>query len=345
MIISIFASIWAQNLWDELILKNEIKLLEQEYWKDTQFIVFSYDHTNPFYEKSNIIYKEYFPNWIRNSWNFFRNICNFFTFIKVTLKSDLIIIWWGWIIYDNEKQTTKWPLNAWLYRVNIFNFLGKKYNFFAVWINIKNKIYYHELKKIFINANKITVRDNYSFELLKSLWINSIRVNDPVFYDVKEYNKNSFLIKKFNSLKFSSKDIQDLDLKWKKIAIAFRKWYLVEQDDKVSEKIEEWRINEIINLILEKWGEIILLPMSFHKTDIIANDYVFLSKFLRINEKIRIISSMQEVYNKFIYKEFDICLAMRLHSVILSQVYWIPFVWVSYSTKTDEILKEIEKGK
>ena len=51
MKISIFASIWAQNLWDELILKNEIKLLKKEYWEDTKFRVFTYDKKNPFYLK------------------------------------------------------------------------------------------------------------------------------------------------------------------------------------------------------------------------------------------------------------------------------------------------------
>jgi polysaccharide pyruvyl transferase WcaK-like protein len=38
----------------------------------------------------------------------------------------------------------------------------------------------------------------------------------------------------------------------------------------------------------------------------------------------------------------DLVLAMRLHSIILSQVYNIPFIWISYSTKTDEVLKTIE---
>ena len=104
MIISIFASIWAQNLWDELILKNEIKLLEKKYWKDTEFIVFSYDYKNPFLKKSNITYKEYFPVWIKKISNILRNIWNFFSFLSVVKKSDLIIIWWGWIIYDNEFQ-------------------------------------------------------------------------------------------------------------------------------------------------------------------------------------------------------------------------------------------------
>ena len=54
MIISIFASIWAQNLWDELILKNEIKILEDKYWSDTQFYIFTYDIEKPFFIADNV---------------------------------------------------------------------------------------------------------------------------------------------------------------------------------------------------------------------------------------------------------------------------------------------------
>ncbi len=341
MIISIFASIWAQNLGDELILKNEIKMLEAEYWKDTQFVVFSYDYKNPFFKKSNIIYKEYFPIWIKKASNIFRNISNFFAFLNTVSKSDLIVIGWGGIIYDTEKQTTKNPLDSWIFRTNIFRLFRKKINFFAVWININDKNNYKKIKKIFKKANSIKVRDKYSSQLLTELWINSKIVQDPVFNDVNKKHKQSFLIKQVNSLEFSVNDLSDIDLEWKKIALALRKWYLSDKNGIVGDKLEEGRINEIINYILEQWGQVILLPHSFHKIDRLANDYLFLSKFLRINEKIRIISSMEEVYKKYIYKEFDICLAMRLHSIILSQVYEIPFVGISYSRKTEEILKNL----
>jgi polysaccharide pyruvyl transferase WcaK-like protein len=91
-------------------------------------------------------------------------------------------------------------------------------------------------------------------------------------------------------------------------------------------KKEEEKINAIIDYLLEKKAKVILLPHSFHKTDDLANDFKFLNKFLRINEPILIADSMEDVYSKYIYREFDICLAMRLHSIILSQVYEIPFV-------------------
>ena len=334
MIISIFASIWAQNLWDELILKNEIKLLEKKYWKDTEFIVFSYDYKNPFLKKSNVIYKEYFPIWIKKISYIFRNIRNFFVFLSVVKKSDLIVVWWGWIIFDNEKYITHNPLNQWLFRTNIFRFFKKKILFFAVWLNIKNSHNYTKIKHIFKHS-EITVRDNYSFELLKKLWINSTTVEDPVFNE-NSSNKNNMMIKKVKSSDFTFKDLENIDLEWKKVALALRANYL---DDDLD--IEEEKINNIIDYILENWWEVILLPHSFHKTDLVSNDYLFMDKFLRVNEKTIIVTSMEDVYGKYLYSEFDICIAMRLHSMILSQVYGIPFIWISYSIKTDEVLEKM----
>ena len=345
MKIAIFASIWAHNLWDELILKNEIKMLESEYWIDTQFTVFSYDYKNPFLKQKNIVYKEYFPIWVKNFFNIFRNIKNFFSFIFTTIVSDFIVIWWWWIIYDWERQSTKEPLGQWLFRTNIFRLFSKKVIFYSVWITVSDKSNYSKIKKIFTDAYKISVRNDYSFNLLKELWILSTIVEDPVFFDIYKSSNHSFMIKSVKAHKFSFKDLEDIDLKWKKIAIAFREWYLSDKGNDLHLKLEEWKINELINYILWKWWKVLLLPHSFHKTDFLANDYVFLNNFIKKWKDISIVSSMKDVYKAYIKKEFDICLAMRLHSIILSQVYEIPFIWVSYSVKTDEVLKELSDLK
>ncbi|MDD2871835.1 MAG: polysaccharide pyruvyl transferase family protein [Candidatus Gracilibacteria bacterium] len=343
MIISIFASIGGQNLGDELILKNEVKLLEKKYGKDTKFVVFSYDYKNPFLKKSNVVYREYFPIGIRDISNIFNNIKNFFVFLYTVFISDLIVIGGGGIIYDSENQSTREPLDQWLFRTRVFNFFRKNVLFFAVGLNIKDKFNYHKVKQIFSQA-EVTVRDSYSHELLKELGIASTIVKDPVFSDVSSDTSKNMIIKKVNSFDFRFTDFEDIDLKGKKVAIAFRKGYLTKTGLEKNNQDEEKIINDIIDYILEKGGEVILLPNSFHKSDYLANDYMFLYNFLRINQKIRIVSTMEDVYKKYIYKEFDICLAMRLHSIILSQVYQIPFVGVSYSKKTDEILNAIEKG-
>jgi polysaccharide pyruvyl transferase WcaK-like protein len=54
--------------------------------------------------------------------------------------------------------------------------------------------------------------------------------------------------------------------------------------------------------------------------------------------KISICKNMQESYEIYTNKKIDLNLASRLHSIILSQVYEIDFIAVSYSTKTDETI-------
>ena len=138
--------------------------------------------------------------------------------------------------------------------------------------------------------------------------------------------------------------MENFDFNWKIVWISFRSWYLSNNWSKLSARMEEWKINEIINYVLWSGWKVILMPHSFHKTDIFANDYLFLKNFLRDNENISICKSMSETYNIYISKKIDICLSMRLHSIILSQVYEIPFIWISYSIKTDEILNYIENN-
>lgn len=336
MKISIFASIWSQNLWDELILKNEIKLLEEKYWKNTCFIVFTYDRKNPFFTQKNIKYKEYFPIWIRDKKNLFRNIKNFINFIFETWTSDLIVLWWGGIIYDIEYQNTNIPLELWLKRIKVFNFFNKKYIFFRWGINIKNIENLDLVKKIFIKAHKIEVRDEYSYDLLRNLWIKSKIELDPVFYDRGVLIKNNSLVWIVSSYNFNKYYLNNFDFKWKTIWLALRSWYFV-QESKISWRMEEWIIAEVIEALVKNGAKVILLPHSFHKTDNKANDYIFLKKFS--SKQVILKNNMEDVYEIYKNKEVDFIFAMRLHSIILSHVYEIPFVAISYSTKTDEVLK------
>ena len=368
MKIAIFASIGSQNLWDELILKNEIKILEKKYSekfniskKYIEFNVFTYDLQNNFCNAENIKYIEYFPINIKKITNVFRNIRNFFNLLKVVLISDLIVVWWGWIIYDNELQSVWNPLRQWEFRSIIFKFFRKKVEFFRVWINVKNKDNYFSLKSIFSCAEKISVRDNYSFSLLWKLgfWEKLELLQDPVFLDDKNFserkmsfskrkkeNKNcDFLKWNLDILDLNVQNIiniiinNNLNIKWKKIWLALR-WQKIENYEK--------NILEIIKYFLENKAEIILIPHSFHKTDELANDFIFLNSINRILSTegfspLYICKTMEESYEIYTNKKIDLNLASRLHSIILSQVYEIDFIAVSYSTKTDEVIKMLNK--
>ena len=340
MKIAIFASIWAQNLGDELILKNEINILEKQYWDKTEFYVFTYDKKNIFFKKDNVFYCNYFPIWIKNPINFFKNFISFINFLRIIIISDLIILWWGWIIYDNEIQENKSPLDSWLFRVRFFNFFRKKYNFFRVWINIKNESNLAKVKSIFYKANKIEVRDSYSKDLLSNLWIDSFLEKDPVFFDKwDDITSVKSLIWVVNSYSFDKNIFKDFDLEWKKVWLAIRQWYFVKKSN-ISSRMEEWRIREIINYLVSNWAKVILMPHSFHPYDDIANDFLFLTNFAW-EKWVEIIENMEWVYDIYKNKKIDFCISMRLHSIILSHVYEIPFLWISYSKKTDEILNQL----
>ncbi len=354
MLISIFASIWSQNLGDELILKNEIKILRYKYKSENpRFIVFSYDLENIFYESEDIEYKEYFPVWLKNIKNIFRNMKNFFVFFNVVDKSDLIVIGWGWLFFDNEVWSKKNPLDLWLFRMKFFAFFLKKIYFFRIWLSIKNSESFLKIQKIFSGKRKIIeVRDNYSLKVLDDLWVeNVIKKYDPVFFDKLHPNPlltgegiEQVLNKKVSIKKifkdFTKKDLDNIDFENKKVGIAFRNWYLTKNP---NPELEILLIKEIIEYIQDLGAKkVFLLPHSFHKSDILSNDYQWMKHIQKNTRNVWISHDMKDTYSYYTEKKVDIVLAQRLHSIILSQVYVIPFIWISYSKKTNEILNELK---
>ena len=343
MLISVFTSVWAWNLGDELILKNEISILKEQYKKNNpKFIVYSYDLDDIFFEDESIEYKEYFPIDIKNPRKILKNIKNFFVFLKCTFLSDLIVIWWWWLFFDNEVGNKKNPLDLWIFRMKIFNFFLKKIYFFRVWLSIKQEKSFEKIYKIFSGKRKkIEVRDDYSKKVLEDLAINNvIKKYDPVFFDnwwnIKEILNKKISIKKIFK-NFSLKDLENIDFENKKVWIAFRSWYF-----SITPELEILLIKEIIEFLQKSGAKVILLPHSFSKTDILSNDFKWMEYIQSKTQNVWITKNLKETYEIYTQKKVDIILAQRLHSIILSQVYEIPFVWISYSKKTSELLKELK---
>lgn len=330
MNIAILMSVWCQNLGDELILKNEIELLREKYNSNNiNFKVFTYDTKNIFFDDSFVEYAEYFPIWIKNPKNILRNIKNFIAFSKTIKWADKVVIWWGWIIYDSEIQSVWNPLAQWLFRVKMREYYKKDIIFFWVSIEVAKDIKNLELvKQIFSPAKEIYVRNKYSYELLQSMWINSEIIADPVFSDNRG-SKNPRVLKtpglKLEASNFEIEKFREIDFVGKKVWLAFRSGKLENENKQIS---------ELIDLIISSGWEVILLPHSFHETDLLANDYEFLKQFLK--DKVSITNSMFDTYEIYKKNLIDICVSMRLHSMILSQVYDIDFISISYSQKTSE---------
>lgn len=341
MNISIFASVWCQNLGDELILKNEIDLLSRELGTGTQdevpvplkFKIASYDSKKPFFQSKNIEYFEYFPYGIKKPKNIFRNVRNFFGFLHVILWSDIVIIGWGGIIYDSEKQSVKNPLDQWIFRTRVARLFRKKVYFYALWIDVKQKENIEKLTKIFTKAWKITVRDQKSYELLQRIWVGAEIVDDPVLQDSDQKGK---ILWSFSSKNFTIKNLEEIDIQGKKVGLALRSGYLWKS---WNPKIENLLVHELCEYIEREGWKVVFLPHSFHAGDVLANDEIFLEQFLTLDRDIH--RSMGEVYTVYNHNLVDIVISMRLHSMILAYVYGINQIALSYSQKTDEFLKKI----
>lgn len=353
MKIAIFASVWAQNLGDELILKNEIAAIEsgkifpvpiaKTFSKRQQsslfdFRVFTYDKNSQFFHAENVTYIEYFPIWLRSIKNLFKNLVNCYRFVETVIWADFIIVWGGGLFYDSELQASQNNLNLWRWRTGIFRFFSKKVIFYGISIDIKNLWNKKLIQEIFDRNFRVFVRDEATRLFLQDIWVTSKEIWDPVFYDNGEdFPKKSLALKTIPSNQAEVSDFDDINMTGKVIWVAIRQWYFKEGKD-------EWEfVKESLSALLKKGvKKIVLLPMSFHPSDYQANDYYFLRNF--ISENIVMGGeNMQEVYNNFKEKKIDMCIAMRLHSIILSQVYQIPYIALSYSRKTDEILKKLSK--
>ncbi|MDP5038986.1 MAG: polysaccharide pyruvyl transferase family protein [Candidatus Gracilibacteria bacterium] len=328
MNITIFMATGCQNLGDELILKNEIKLLENEnIGKKINFNVFSYDLKDDFLNLENIKYIEYFPIGIKNLKNIFINLKNLYLMIKAIFLSDEVVFGGGGIIFDNEKGNYSNPLKQILFRKKIAEFFNKKIRFFAISVDIKNEKNYKIVKNIFSNT-KITVRDDLSKDFLTKLGIESQKNLDPVFYDNGDFiENNNLLLKSIEPNEFGVGIFSTINISGKTIGLALRRGYFGEK--------EIYKINEVIKYLLKNNSKIILLPHSFHQIDEVANDYLYLKQFLKPG--VEISSSIYETYDFYNQKKIDLCLSMRLHSMILSKVYGIEFIAIKYSKKTHMI--------
>ena len=334
MNISVFASIWSGNLWDELILKNEIELLREEFSTDTHFKVATYDVQNPLFQMPWVSYFEYFPIALKNPKNILRNMKNFLKFLRVLWWSDRVVIGWGWIIYDSENQSVWDPLNQWMFRTKLARFLRKKIYFYAVWVDIKNPENHKKIQKIFQMAWKVTVRDVKSQKQLKDLGITSEIIDDPV---MSEASGKWNILGQHDSKKFSLKNLELYNFSGKKVGLALRSGYIGQSWD---ERVEKKLVEELCNYIEESGWKIVFLPHSIHPTDEKANDYEFMKQFL--NYEREIYASLWEVYTAYNHQMIDVMISMRLHSMILSYIYDIDQIALSYSVKTQEVLKKLK---
>lgn len=296
------------NLWDELILSEELKFLQNHYGEMADFTIFTHDQKSSFVHDSSVHFVSYFPNNI--SKNFLGNIGYFFKNIWLILRADIIIIGWGGLIFDNEPGVNFDILLAqWYFRVKLARISGAAIVFLGLSIEVKNTKNKMKLGKIFKQGDFIILRDEKSVGILDALGIASSYIPDIVFLH-------------------EPKKLEKLPPK-KRVGISVRGGFLWDTERVIPEIYE----------FLEKSGYDPVFLIHTATGEDSQNDALFIKRIMT-GKTYNVTGSIEHTLN--LYPSLHAVIGMRFHSSILACIYELPFLMISYGPKTDELIKLLE---
>lgn len=296
------------NTGDEAILESVVDSLRNEI-PEVDITVFSFapEETSRKYHVKSL-----YRGWRRDV----------FKKINALKEADLMISGGGGLLQD--KYPTKFifgPLPYYLLVVFLTKLVGTKVMFFSQGIGPVNTRYGKLLMKLFANmADRITVRDEYSKELLHKLGVNRPKTtvtSDIVFaYQMKPDNAC------LGSLSLSSSD--------QLVAVSVRPWfhhtyYYKEIAVALDQLIEKRNITPVF------------VPMEGHHDHLAAKQVV---KQMIHGDKCHLLGThfSPNQYLNFISKT-KLVMGMRLHSLIFATLTAVPHVGISYDKKVESLLK------
>ncbi len=291
------------NLWDEIILQEELKFLHWHYWEMVDFIVFTHDRKSSLIQDESIHWTKYFPhglfrNPLANIWYLIRNVW-------LIVRADFMIIgWWG-IIFDNEAGISFNNLiNQWWFRTKIARLSGTTIVF--LWISlevkqVKNKMLLH---KVFKKWDFIIVRDDKSAWLLDALEIPCSQIPDLAFL----YKPDGKVEKKPEK---------------KRIGISIRGGFFWDNESEIP---------KVYDYLTEKWYDPVFLV---HTTEWYENqnDLVYIRRVMQ-GKKYNTTNTIEQTLK--LYPTLYAVIGMRLHAWILAITHGLPLIMISYGPKTDE---------
>jgi polysaccharide pyruvyl transferase WcaK-like protein len=304
-----------KNMWDELILLGNIKLLSKE---NKNIFVVSQDNDwlkrflAQFIDTSKITFLDEIPRWFRSLWKYIKN--KKFKQLKYFWKIDTVILG-GWEILTEESPHAYY---YWFWSLRP-SFLPKRKLYLMWWIQIPkkwwNKLLFRFILKL---TNKIFCRDLEETENIKNYWFKNVE-----FFMDTSY----FAIDSWNKYKKESKEkyiIVNINSKWKLFV-----------DDLIKETQK----------YLQNWYNAYFIPVCTGKTD---DDAIY---FLKIKEIIK--NEGFVTYDRT--KDFESFLnflwwaekviSARLHLFLISEFIWLDTKVYPYQKKINKMKKVIELMK
>jgi len=251
--------------------------------------------------------------------------------IKVLKSVNLISIGGGGLFYDSEKTIGLNPIFIWFLRILLFRLLNKKIVINAVGIGPIKSNFSKILLRFSMNlVHGITVRDKASEEFLRSLRVyRPITLTKDYAFTLNLKERSSDDIKKNPLLKFTAKKI---------MGIQVRSIKGIKDTELINKMVD------FIDLMISKYlFSIVLIPMALKddQDKILAEKIQIRSK----NEnqiEVYVPKTIHDVGN--VFQECDSLILTRYHSIIVASKLGLPFIALSYSSKTDEVIKDLEFG-
>jgi polysaccharide pyruvyl transferase WcaK-like protein len=269
-------------------------------------------------------------------------------FLSAIKKCDLMVIGGGGIIQD---QTSIFNTPRYLYKDVLAKLYGKPVVYCGIGAGpVKYKFTKMLIRKIMNRADGIIVRDTESSRVLIDAGVNPKIIEvafDPVvsLVPIQGYELQKIVNYEFGKLKYK-----------KIIAISLRHWFDINPFIPVSlaqnigfrqkrgEKKYELLISKIaeaINLLPKKEDNLIVfVPFWFSRDEKVHKDIIAKLSPSVNHHQLKKEYSPQELLGLF--TKMDIIIAMRLHASIFAATLGKPFVALSYSSKINNFMDELD---
>lgn len=305
-----------KNLWDELILLWNVRLLQQNGCK---VLISAYNPNwlkkffSQFSDLQPIVYLHEFPKWIRSFLRYF--FTKTIKELKEYCSVDVVVIWW-WEILTEESVNSYWYWNFWL--LPLLTKL-KKINIYLMWgIQIPKKKFNISLFKWLLKyVNYIYARDAESVEELKNFW----------FDNVKFFMDTSWFAYDWESKKAKSEDMSNtvyvnLNKNWEK----FLENLVVDCES----FLDQWC--DLKYICVSKWNSWVY------------NDAFYKAQLERkLNLKLEVLD-WEDDFNAFIdeLRTAKMVITPRLHLFLVSSYLWVPIKVYPYQKKILKMKKTLE---
>ena len=296
------------NLWDEIILREELRFLQAQYGESAHFTIFTHDKKSALFDDKDVSWITYFPhgifkNPLGNIWYLIRNIVTIW-------RSDILIVGGGGLLFDNEEWVSFGSLiNQWYFRTKIARLAGTTIVYLGISLEIKQVKNKMALRKLFQKGDFIIVRDEKSAGLLEALEVPCSQIPDIAFLLVPE--------------KIEKKPEK------KRVGISVRGGFLGESEVEIP-LIYEYLVNKgydpVFLIHTTKWYES-------------QNDALFIKRVMS-GKTYNTTGTLEQTLK--VYPSLYAVVGMRYHSAVLACIHSLPFIMVSYGPKTEELMNFLD---